>query len=280
MGLLGARSQEWKENNEGKVKLRRFKVDKECIQGQEAIIKDRGEIRHIGKVLRLRAGDRVVLFDGEGKEYHAAIASLTPHKISLTLLPQHWPLTAESPLRIVLGLAMLKSSKFDWLIQKATELGVSEIVPFYSLRVVPRWEERRIQSRQSRWEKIVSEAAKQCGRAKVLRVHSPCSFGETLAMEFGNTTKIFLWEKERTGSLREALVDPSSSIYALIGPEGGFSEQEALRAQEAGFRPIRLGPRILRAETAGIVIASLLQYILGDLNGGKNFPCLHPAPNL
>jgi 16S rRNA (uracil1498-N3)-methyltransferase len=248
------------------VKLRRFKVTKECILGQEAIIRDPGEIRHIGRVLRLRAGDEVVLFDGEGREYRAAIASLLPHKISLTLLPEPSTVTAESPLKVILGLALLKSSRFDWLIQKATELGVSEIVPFHSSRVVPRWEEQRTQTRQSRWEKIVSEAAKQCGRARVPRIYSPRTFGETLAREFGDTNKIFLWEKEQSRSLKEALGYPSSSIYALVGPEGGFSEQEALQAQEAGFRPIRLGPRILRAETAGVVIACLLQYILGDLD--------------
>jgi len=262
------------------VKLRRFKVDKGCIRGQEVIIQDRGEIRHIGKVLRLRAGDEVVLFDGEGQEYHAAIASLLPHEISLNLLPESFQAAAESPLKIILGLALLKSSKFDWLIQKVTELGVSEIVPFFSLRVVPRWEEGRTQSRQSRWEKIVSEAARQCGRSRVPKLHSPRSFGETLALEFRDANKIFLWEREQTRSLKEALAHPSSSIYALVGPEGGFSEQEALQAEEAGFCPIRLGPRILRAETAGIVIASLLQYVLGDLNQGKNFPCLRHPPNL
>lgn len=85
-------------------------------------------------------------------------------------------------------------------------------------------------------------------------------------MRFENTTRVFLWEKERTGSLKDALVHPASRIYALVGPEGGFSEPEALQAQEAGFRPIGLGPRILRAETAGIAIASLLQFLFGDLN--------------
>jgi 16S rRNA (uracil1498-N3)-methyltransferase len=248
------------------VKLRRFKVTKECILGQEAIIRDPAEIRHIRRVLRLKAGDEVSLFDGEGQEYHAAIARLSSHQVSLTLLSESSRGTAESSLEIILGLALLKSSKFDWLIQKATELGVSEIVPFHSSRVVPRWEERNAQSRQSRWEKIASEAAKQCGRARVPILHSPRPFGETLALEFKDATKMFLWEKERSRSLKEALAHPSSSIYALVGPEGGFSEREALQAEEAGFRPIRLGPRILRAETAGVVIASLLQYILGDLN--------------
>jgi 16S rRNA (uracil1498-N3)-methyltransferase len=85
-------------------------------------------------------------------------------------------------------------------------------------------------------------------------------------MRFEDTTKIFLWEKERTGSLKDTLVHPTSRIFALVGPEGGFSEPEAFRAQEAGFRPIRLGPRILRAETAAIAIAGLLQFLFGDLN--------------
>ena len=248
------------------MKLRRFKIEKEDIRGQEAIIHDRGEIRHIGKVLRLRAGDEVVLFDGEGEEYHAAITSLSPGEISLTLLQKPSLVSTESPLKIILGLGLLKSTKFDWLIQKATELGVSEVVPFYSLRVVPRWEESRSRSRQLRWEKVASEAARQCGRAMVPRVHSPRSFAEALDMRFENTTRVFLWEKERTGSLKDALVHPTSRIYALVGPEGGFSEPEALQAQEAGFRPIGLGPRILRAETAGIAIATLLQFLFGDLN--------------
>ena len=123
------------------MKLRRFKIDKECIEGWTATIKDPGEIRHIGKVLRLKAGDEVILFDGEGKEYHALLTRLSPREISLTLLREPSSVAAESPLKIILGVGLLKSSKFDWLIQKTTELGVAEVVPFYSLHVVPRWEE-------------------------------------------------------------------------------------------------------------------------------------------
>jgi 16S rRNA (uracil1498-N3)-methyltransferase len=175
---------------------------------------------------------------------------------------------AESPLKIILGVGLLKSSKLDWLIQKTTELGVAEVVPFYSLHVVPRWEKAPplAGSRQSRWEKIASEAAKQCGRARVPKIHSPRSFEEVLVMKSEEATKILLWEKEPAGSLKNVLPSTASAIYALIGPEGGFSDEEALRARGAGFQPIRLGPRILRAETAGIVIASLLQFVRGDLS--------------
>jgi len=247
------------------MRLRRFKIDKECIRYATATIKDAGEIRHIGKVLRLKAGDEVILFDGEGKEYHALLTRVSPREISLTLLREPSSVAAESPLRIILGLGLLKSSRFDWLVQKTTELGVAEVVPFFSLHVVPRWEESRTRSRQSRWEKIASEAAKQSGRAQVPRIHSPRSFEEILAMESKDTTKVILWEKEPAASLKNVLTSPVSPIFVLIGPEGGFSDEEALRAREAGFQPIRLGPRILRAETAAIVIVSLLQFVLGDL---------------
>jgi 16S rRNA (uracil1498-N3)-methyltransferase len=257
--------QEGKEERE-KMKLRRFKIDKECLRGLEATITDEGEIRHLAKVLRLKAGDEVILFDGEGKEYHASLTRLSPREISLRLLREPSSVVAESPLKIILGVGLLKSSKLDWLIQKTTELGVAEVVPFYSLHVVPQWEESRARLRQSRWEKIASEAAKQCGRAQVPKIHSPRSFEEVLVMKSEEATKILLWEKEPAGSLKNVSPSTASAIYALIGPEGGFSDEEALRARGAGFQPIRLGPRVLRAETAGIVIVSLLQFVRGDLS--------------
>jgi 16S rRNA (uracil1498-N3)-methyltransferase len=250
------------------MKLRRFKVDKECLRGLEATLTDEGEIRHIGKVLRLKAGDEVILFDGEGKEYHASLTRLSPREISLRLLREPSSGAAESPLKIILGVGLLKSSKFDWLVQKTTELGVAEVVPFYSLHVVPRREVAPplTGSKQSRWEKIASEAAKQCGRAQIPKIHSPRSFEEVLTMESEGATKILLWEKGPAGSLKDLLTSPATPIFVLIGPEGGFSDEEALRAREAGFHPVRLGPRTLRAETAGVVIISLLQFALGDLD--------------
>lgn len=248
------------------MKHRRFRLQGKSIQGQTAIIEDRAEIRHITRVLRLGVGDRVTLFDGEGKEYLASIQSLSPEEVSFTLLPEPIPSAMESSFRIILGVALLKSARFEWLLQKATELGVWEIVPFYSRHVVPRWEEKQAGTRQARWGKIVSEAAKQCGRARVPRVREPRPFDEILTADFSGAAKIFLWEKEETRNLRDALKTPASVVFALIGPEGGFSDEEATRAQGAGFRSVRLGPRILRAETAGIALVSLLQFLLGDLS--------------
>ena len=247
------------------MKHRRFRVRKEFIRGQEAVIEDRSEIKHISKVLRLGTGDRVTLFDGEGKEYPARINRLSSDRVSFALLEEPTSTTKESSLRIILGMALLKSSRFEWLLQKTTELGVSEIVPFYSRRVVPRWEESQARTRQTRWEKIVSEAARQCGRAQIPPIHMPRPFEEILGTGFDGARKIFIWEREETRSLKDALEKSSPAVFAVVGPEGGFSEQEAAQAQESGFRPVRLGPRILRAETAGVIIVGFLQFLLGDL---------------
>jgi len=250
------------------MKPRRFRIRQGNLQGGEAFINDRGEMKHLRRVLRLKVGEEVVLFDGEGKEYSAAISQMTSERISFTLLSARSLPTTESPLKIILGVALLKAAKFDWLMQKTTELGVSEIVPIASEHAVPLLAGEKIRSRQLRWEKIVSESAKQCGRAKVPRVQDPCSFEGALDKPFENTLRFFLWEKEAGGTLEKACEERPSSVYVLVGPEGGFSEQEALRAQQAGFRPVRLGPRVLRAETAGVAIVSLLQFLLGDLRGG------------
>jgi len=248
------------------MKIRRFRIPRGKIHGPRAIIDDPGEIRHICKVLRLGEGDAVGLFDGEGGEYRAAITRISPGQIILTLAPEGAPVRAESPLRIVLGMALLKSSKFEWLLQKATELGVSEVLPFSSSRVIPHREEEQSRGRLTRWEKIVAEAAKQCGRTLLPKVHPPCSFEEVLEKGRSEETKIFLWEKEVTKTLGDALMTTTPAIFLLVGPEGGFSDPEALRAQELGFEPVRLGPRILRAETAAIAGITLLQYMRGDLS--------------
>ncbi len=204
------------------MKHRRFRVRKESIQGREAVVEDRSEIRHISRVLRLGIGDRVTLFDGEGKEYPACIKRLSAHQVSFTLMEEPAPTPKESFLKIILGVALLKPSRFEWLLQKITELGVAEIVPFYSRHVVSRGEGGQTRTRENRWEKIVSEAAKQCGRAKIPKIHKPRSFEETLAIDFDEATKILLWEREETKSLKDSLATFSSAVFVLVGPEGGF----------------------------------------------------------
>jgi 16S rRNA (uracil1498-N3)-methyltransferase len=248
------------------MKIRRFKISQGDIHGPEALLDDPAELRHLTRVLRLKSGDPVILFDGEGKEYQATIKRVTGRQASFALIREPPPEIPEPSVRIILGIGLLKSTKLEWLIQKATELGVGEILPFHSLRVVPRPEEAAVRNRLGRWEKIAAEAAKQCRRTRIPRIHPPCSFAEALKA-FAESTKIFLWEKEKDGTLSGVLNSPSPAVYALVGPEGGFSAEEAKQAEAAGFTPVRLGPRILRAETAGLVIVALLQFLCGDLRG-------------
>jgi 16S rRNA (uracil1498-N3)-methyltransferase len=250
----------------GSMTHRRFHVRKENIHGNRAFIGDAGEIRHLRRVLRLKVGDPVTLLDGEGQEYAAVLENLSPQRVSFSLPQNPVASPRESPLKLILGQGLLKSSKFEWLIQKATELGVTEIIPFTSLRVIPRLDDGQASSRQSRWEKIAAGAAKQCGRAKFPKIHPPLSFEEALAQTVEGALKIFLWEKGNRGTLGDILTKPSPVVYALVGPEGGFSEEEAARMREAGFLPVTLGPRILRAETAGLVVATLAQFFYGDLD--------------
>jgi 16S rRNA (uracil1498-N3)-methyltransferase len=247
------------------MRHRRFKVEKQCIQDRQAFIEDRDEMRHISRVLRLGVGDEVVLFDGEGREYQAVIKGMTPERISFLIQSDKSVSVRESPLRIILAAGLLKSPRFDWLLQKTTELGVAEIIPFRSSRVIPRLEKKGAEERHRRWQKIAAEASKQCGRTSVPSVRSLHAFEEVLSLEFPTAVRIFFWEEEKTGSLMESLGVETTSVFALVGPEGGFSEVEAKKAREAGFRPVRLGPRTLRAETAAVVAATLIQYTCGDL---------------
>lgn len=235
------------------------------MEGRQAFIRDRDEMRHISRVLRLGVGDGVVLFDGEGKEYQAVIHGMTADRISFLIENEKSTALRDSPLRILLAVALLKSPRFDWLLQKTTELGVAEIIPFHSSRVIPRLEKKGAEEKHRRWQKIAGEASRQCGRASVPKVHSLHSFEEVLSLGFPRAARIFFWEEEKTGSLRDSLATSTTSVFALVGPEGGFSEEEAKLALESGFRPVRMGPRILRAETAAIVATSLIQYVCGDL---------------
>lgn len=244
---------------------RRFLIKKEFIRGDQAILMDNKEIRHLWQVRRLKPGDQVILFDGEGHEYDAIIRQIKRDEVVFQIQPVTSTSSKESPLKIILGIGVLKGTKFDWLIQKITELGVTEIVPFYGQRSVPNWERTKIFSKKNRWEKIALAATKQCQRTKIPVIHPPCSFKEALQKISGEVVKIFIWEKESRRSLAQISPISSSAIYALVGPEGGFSEEEAAQAQEAGFEPVHLGPRILRAETAGMVGVALLQFLFGDL---------------
>jgi len=211
-----------------------------------------------------RRGQIVTLTDAEGKDFRARVLRLSATKASL-LLFDRFPSPTESGVEIVLLQALPEKERMEWIIQKTTELGVSTLIPFKSARSISLEEREAKQKKAHRWQEIAVKAVQQSRRARVPRVEAYRSFNEALKACEGASLKILLWEK--TGELlKQALKQhPARSIYAMVGPEGGFTEEEMAQARGAGFIPVKLGQRILRTETAAITLVALLQYELGDL---------------
>jgi 16S rRNA (uracil1498-N3)-methyltransferase len=243
------------------MRLTRVHVDAPLVAGQRQVLNG-SAANHISRVLRLRGGDALTLFDGRGGEYAARIESFAKDSVVVDVREQ---LTAdrESPLILTLAQGISRGERMDWVIQKATELGTTRIVPVFTERSVVRLDDRRGGKKLQHWRGVAIAACEQSGRNRLPDVTSPVDFPEFLASVEPSTTRLLL---SPSGALRLEDVKPSSAhITVLIGPEGGLSEAEQEAARSADFRPIRLGPRILRTETAAIAALTLLQREFGDL---------------
>jgi 16S rRNA (uracil1498-N3)-methyltransferase len=172
----------------------------------------------------------------------------------------------ESPIEIVLAQSLLKGEKMDYLIQKATELGVKEIIPFFSSRSIPLLEQFKTFEKHRRWERIAIEASKQCGRGFVPKIEPFCDYSEMLSAVSGESLRLILHEKEGR-RLKEVLNDSKEKrrIFFIVGPEGGLSQQEIDESKGKGFVPVFMGERVLRAETVSLCLLSILQYEWGDI---------------
>lgn len=244
--------------------MARFYVPQAHIENGKVRVEG-SEVRHIRKVLRLRAGDRITIFDGLGKEYEGSIIEMAPSSVVIHVEKAISP-ERESILDITLAQSLLKGEKMDYLVQKATELGIKEIAPFFSSRSVPLLDGSKRTERVHRWEKIAVEAAKQCGRGVVPRIRSLKHFSEVIESVSSDALRLLLWEKQ--GSLLKEVLKGAAGrkrIFFIVGPEGGLSQDEVHRAEAKGFTPIHLGGRILRAETASLCFLSILQYEWGDI---------------
>lgn len=215
------------------------------------------ESKHLREVLRLRGGEEVHVFNGKGKEFLCVVAEIGAKKQSaiLQVLHETLPVSPESGLDLTLAVALLKGEKFDLVVQKAVELGVKKLVPIFTKRADTK------NARRERWEKIALEAAKQCGRAKLLEIDELREFEEFI--ETADETKILFSERGGEGF---SLISADKKITAVIGSEGGWEDSEIEAARTNNFQIITLGGRILRAETAAVSIAAILQYRFGDVN--------------
>lgn len=221
-------------------------------------------------VLRLKKGDPIIIFNGDGFEYLAIIISSSRSSLSIKII-EKIEKNLESPLKIHIGQVMSKGEKMDFVIQKSTELGVTALTPLISERTVVRLNEKRLDHKNGHFRKIAIHASEQCGRTQIPSINKTSSLQEWVTRQTDPIRLILA----PTASQTLKAMDPFLSTYfsssidrsvtALIGPEGGFSEAEIEFACQKGFQAIRLGPRILRTETAAITLIAALQCLLGDL---------------
>ncbi len=244
--------------------MARFYIDQE-LQLQTEIALPIEMIRHI-HVLRLRLGDEIQLFNGDGVEYVATIIELEKRKATVSLISSCAP-QIESPLHLTLAMCLIANDKMDLTIQKATELGVNLIIPIISERS-QRLDKDRIETRIQHWQKIIINSCEQSGRNILPVVKSPIRFNDFLLQKCNNDCKIILSPHVRH---QTRLPDVSMNTIVLIGSEGGFTENEVSNAQAHGYVSLLMGNRVLRAETATISALTLCQIRYGDFSKFMEF---------
>ncbi len=246
--------------------MQRYFINKENFIGNQAIITG-DDVHHITKVLRSKAGDKVICADGEGLSVICKIITIASDKVSCEIISSLKE-NRESKYEIILAQALPKADKMDLIIQKGTEIGVKQFIPFESERTVVQWNDKKKQKHYERWSKIAKEAAEQAHRNIIPKISLIVTFNQLLR-GIGQSYAFIANEKEGQLSLHQSLnqyiqSENRSKILLIIGPEGGFSEKEVIEAINAGAISISLGKRILRTETAGLVGAANILYHLEE----------------
>lgn len=222
------------------------------------------DVNHIKNVLRLKCGEKVRISSNSGENYFGEIDTLADRMVLVRILEEHAADT-ELPNKIYLFQGLPKSDKFELIIQKAVELGACEIIPVAMKNCVVKLDEKKASAKQTRWQEIAKSAAKQSKRSVIPAVRRPLSYGEALEAAAALDVRLVPYENERgMAATKEAVeaVRPGQSIGIFIGPEGGFAEDEIALAKERGMQLVSLGRRILRTETAGLAMLSILMYYI------------------
>lgn len=224
---------------------------------------DENASHHLSRVLRVKKGDYLTLFNGEGGEYKAIITHIDKKGVIVDIL-SHSLREAESPIEIHLAQGIARGEKMDFIIQKAVELGVNTVTPLITERCNVRLDNEREEKRSKHWQSVAISACEQSGRNRVPTILSPVLLKEWLPCV--KADKCFVLSPYVEAKLLPAALSQHASIVLLIGPEGGLSDQEVSAALQHGFLPLNLGPRVLRTETASIASIAILQYYFGDLS--------------
>ncbi len=237
--------------------MRRFFYDP-AQESDGHLLIEGAEAHHISTVLRLRLGETAELLDGAGQVLTGQIERISAESVLFRILSRRLEPKGHSSL--TLAAALLKGKKMDMLVQKATELGAHHFIPVITRYCEPQGRDKHA---AERWQRIMLEACKQCGRPWLMRISAPLPLHDLDIL--ADSLKIMPWEKESTCSFADIAMQAGQSALLLIGPEGGFHPEEVEYARSCGFRTVSLGPRTLRAETAALTAAVLVQHGLGNL---------------
>lgn len=243
------------------MRIPRIYMDKPLDSG-DSIVLDERAFQHAIKVLRLREGNELILFNGTGREYEATLQQVNKKQatVKITKIEQK---DIESPLSVHLALGISKGERMDFAIQKAVELGVTDITPLYTERCVVNLDTKREAKRLEHWQGVMISACEQSGRSRLAKIHKPIDIRRNFSELPDSKLKLTL-SPYADQSLKQ-ITEPDGDVLILIGPEGGLSEQEVQMAIQYGFEPVRMGPRILRTETAALTALSTIQMLWGDL---------------
>jgi 16S rRNA (uracil1498-N3)-methyltransferase len=246
--------------------LRRFFVPTGSLRARNVTLGP--DLAHrLGRVLRLKRGDHVLLSEGRGRDYEVQLTGVSPYAATGIVIAEH-PSPPEPEVTLVLFQSLIRANRFDLVLEKGTEIGVSRFVPVIAARSQMQGNGEPSSPRSERWDRIVVEAAEQCGRGRLAFVDPPRPFEDAIRLARG--LKLLLYEGENRrglGSYLRGLSRRPEAVSLFIGPEGGFEDAEVALAREAGAEIVSLGTRILRSETAGIVAVALTLDALGEMGG-------------
>ncbi|WP_422139235.1 16S rRNA (uracil(1498)-N(3))-methyltransferase [Endozoicomonas sp. ALC020] len=237
----------------------RIYTDQPLVKDQVVELSD-SAANHVGKVLRMRPEESLILFNGQGASWQGRIKSVAKKNVAV-VLEAEISLVTESPLKVHVGQSLSRGERMDYAIQKATEMGVTEITPLFSERCEVRLNAERQEKRARHWQQIAISACEQCGLNRVPVIHSPEPVADWMAKQNADLKFVL---HHRTDKKLEGFVPPET-VSLLIGPEGGLTQEEITSAESLGFHVLALGPRVLRTETAPVTAISVMQYLWGDL---------------
>ncbi len=236
------------------------------IASDKQVVLEGNVAQHLGRVLRAKVGDVVTLFNGNGEEYVATVTEISKRAVSVIVGEAAAPAT-ESRVHTLLGLCLSKGDRFDWAIQKASEVGVGAIAPLYSARVDFSIPPDRVEKRMAHWHQIAVSACEQCGRVRVPSIAHPQSLLQWVQGAIAEQKWVLHCSGGGALPLQVSRQEIPQNAALLVGPEGGLTDEEVAVAQECGFGMLRMGPRVLRAETAPIVALSALSVLWGEIPG-------------